>query len=962
MKQFSFALKAFARCLVLGLTIFSSATVSARTIRVPSLETYKFLSNDPPRSLRMYYSDYLSLLAQRCDWQYEYVDLGYADSAAEANETALKLLNEGKLDLIFDVIEQDSPAKLFYSSIPSVTKHIILVESYKESDFNNANLKRMAGATASASPDSPFQQRLLEEFSARNGLNLRVVLLPLGRYIEEEFIKNGIEACTQTLSFPVEEQKIIQKLGEYRVFFASRDKGIIQALDKGVSEILREDPLRFATMMAGPNRGQAFYLGNPSEQEIAYIKEHSPVHVLENNIGDDLTELLNVKNEFWKKVSSISGMEFVVDSVKRPDNTEFLPGISEIPQPVTSDSKKGGMGLRCTNAFYSVNAVLICAPGHTIEEFTTSLQRKQGVEITESIAIPLDMMNIVPFFRERFISFDAKPMKSVEECLRAIATGKCNAAIINHTYLDHLFKLGRFKSLQKQQKAVYDVPMCIYVSLDRPDVMISILNRAFAQFPYNYYNKLSEQQALYARDLLSRQRNRSIMVSSLSGILILFVICVLFVVIYHIKKLRHKMEYDDLTKIHSLNGFEKATGKMLRYKKGNFLLTELNVRDFSFINRIYGTEKGDKILISIAKQIMQCYGKHKDTVLGRGYADNFYIFQRIQDKESSCLNNMESEISLMQDMIGKSENIHLVIKSGNAVSDGSESLKILISRAGYARKSNHDSMVENFSVYNEQLKAQRENEEFIENNIEEALKNEEFMVYYQPKTCLDKQTICGAEALVRWKSKDGLVPPDRFIPVLEKNGLVGKLDNYVYETVFKYMNRLMSENVPLVPVSLNISRLNYNLKAFIENLNSLVKKYGIPKRYIELEIEERFAGANDDFIKDFIERLHREDFKVSMDDFGSGSSSLNMLSEIPVDIIKFDQRFLHHAEYSQASRIVLTSMIKMVHNLGKLTVCEGVETEKHVELLRSVGCNVAQGYYYSKPLNERDFKYYILTH
>ena len=132
MKQFSFALKAFARCLVLGLTIFSSATVSARTIRVPSLETYKFLSNDPPRSLRMYYSDYLSLLAQRCDWQYEYVDLGYADSAAEANETALKLLNEGKLDLIFDVTQQDSPAKLFYSSIPSVTKHIILVESYYE--------------------------------------------------------------------------------------------------------------------------------------------------------------------------------------------------------------------------------------------------------------------------------------------------------------------------------------------------------------------------------------------------------------------------------------------------------------------------------------------------------------------------------------------------------------------------------------------------------------------------------------------------------------------------------------------------------------------------------------------------------------------------------------------------------------------------------------------------------------
>jgi len=912
--------------------------------------------------MKLYYSEYLKLLGEKCGWEYSYVDTGFKKSAKETNEIVLKLLKEGKIDLAFDMTEQDPSLKLFYSDLPSLTKHIILVESFKERSFNNANLHKMTGASTSVCPDSPLQQKLVEEFSAKNGLNLRIVDLSLERYNEEEFIKNNVEACAITLSFPEDKQKIIQNLGEYRVFFASTDKKIISELDKGVAKILKNDPLRFATMSSGPNKGQSFYLGNPSAEEIVYLREHSPVHVLESNIEDGISELLDAKKEFWKMVSSISGMDFVVDSVKRPDNTEFLPGISEIPQPVTLDSKKGGMVLRCTNPFYSVNAVLVCAPGHSIEEFTTELQRKQGITTTETIAIPKDMVNVLPFFRERFIKFDVRKMESVEECLKEAASGKCNAAIVNNTYLDHLFKLGKFKTLQKQQRAIYDIPMCIYVSLDRPEIMISILNRAFSQLPYNYYNKLSDQQALFARDLLSRQRNKSIMISSLAVILVLFIICMLLVVLFHITKLRHRMEYDDLTRIHSLNGFEKATGKMLRYKKGKFLLTELNVRDFSFINRIYGTEKGDKILVSIANLIMQYFGNSKDTVLGRGYADNFYIFQKIPEKESSCLNDMETDISLMQEIIGKSENIHLVIKSGNAVSDGSESLKILISRAGYARKSNHDSMVENFSVYNETLKAQRENEEFIENNIEEALKNEEFVVYYQPKTCLEKKTICGAEALVRWNSKDGLIPPDRFIPVLEKNGLVGKLDNYVYETVFKYMNRLLSENVPIVPVSLNISRLNYNFKAFIDNLNSLVAKYGIPKRFIELEIEERFAGANDDFIKDFIERLHREDFKVSMDDFGSGSSSLNMLSEIPVDIIKFDQRFLHHAEYSQASRIVLTSMIKMVQSLGKLTVCEGVETEKHVELLQSVGCNMAQGYYYSKPLNERDFKYYILTH
>ena len=491
--------------------------------------------------MKLYYSEYLTLLAQTCGWEYDFVDFGNVATATEMNSLSLQFLREGKLDLAFDITEQDPSARLFYSSIPALTKHIMLVESYKESSFNSAHLMRMSGANTCTCLDAPFQQKLLEEFSARNGLNLRMIQIPLERYYEEEFIKNNIAACTVTLSFPADEQKIIQNLGEYRVFFASTKADIIKELDKGVSEILKKNPLRFATMMAGPNRGQAFYLENPNEAEITYIKEHSPVHVLESNIGDDLTEMLNVKNDFWKKVSSISGMDFIVDSVKKVDNTEFLPGISEVPQPVRQDSKKSGMVQRCTNPFYSVNAVLICAPGHTIEEFTTSLQRKQGVQNTQTIAIPQNMLNVIPFFRERFIPFEVLAMETVEGCLRATATGKCDAAIVNRTYLDHLFKIGRFKALHKQQQAVYDVPMCIYVSLDRPDVMINILNRAFAQLPYNYYNKISDQQALFARDQLSRQRSKNILISFLSGILILFVICVLLIVIYHIKKLRQAL-------------------------------------------------------------------------------------------------------------------------------------------------------------------------------------------------------------------------------------------------------------------------------------------------------------------------------------------------------------------------------------------------------------------------------------
>ena len=221
----------------------------------------------------------------------------------------------------------------------------------------------------------------------------------------------------------------------------------------------------------------------------------------------------------------------------------------------------------------------------------------------------------------------------------------------------------------------------------------------------------------------------------------------------------------------------------------------------------------------------------------------------------------------------------------------------------------------------------------------------------------------GAEALVRWKGENNvLIPPNVFIPVLERNGMVGILDHYVYNRVFKFMNRLQRENVPLVRISMNMSRLNHNTLEFVNELDILRERYEIDRQYVELEIEERFAGAGDDFLKDLIHRLHATGYMVSMDDFGSGQSSLNMLSEMPVDVVKIDQRFLMQAEYSQESRIILSYMVRMVNELGKESLCEGVETETHVQLLRDMGCRLAQGYYYSKPITEDEFKQFILDH
>lgn len=460
----------------------------------------------------------------------------------------------------------------------------------------------------------------------------------------------------------------------------------------------------------------------------------------------------------------------------------------------------------------------------------------------------------------------------------------------------------------------------------------------------------------------------------LGAVLFAVIFSVVFSILYS-KYLRRKFNeeknYDSVTGLLTLFGLEEQIANRYRIKKDEkFLLTELNVRDFASVNRIYGNKDGDEILNSIAKNLILLFsddGKSdKNVMLARGYADNFYIVQVCSD-EREVLNRMEFFQTNLQSKVGKERNVHIVLKSGSVFCRCDENhplnLRDVISKAGYARRTTKDSVVENFAVYDGSMQVQHENEERIENGIESAIRNKDLMVMYQPKINLSTGKIEGAEALIRWKTKNNaLIPPNVFIPVLERNGLVGVLDQYVYRSVFKFLKGLENENIQPVKISMNMSRLNNNSREFVNELDVLQAQYQVEKKYIELEIEERFAGAGDDFVCDLIHSLHEAGYQVSMDDFGSGESSLNMLSEMPVDIVKFDQRFLKQAEYSRDARVILAYMIKMVNELGKVTLCEGVETARHVKILQKCGCRLAQGYYYSKPINEEEFKKFILEH
>ena len=243
-------------------------------------------------------------------------------------------------------------------------------------------------------------------------------------------------------------------------------------------------------------------------------------------------------------------------------------------------------------------------------------------------------------------------------------------------------------------------------------------------------------------------------------------------------------------------------------------------------------------------------------------------------------------------------------------------------------------------------------------SMEKALLNHEFVIFLQPKVELKgKNNIVGAEALVRWIKSDGkIIPPMDFIPIFEKNGFVVNVDFCVYEQVCEFLSQRIKEGKKVVPVSVNVSRVHLEKEDFVERIDNLVTKYNIPRHLLEFELTENILFENADKAISVMNRLREMNFTVSMDDFGSGYSSLNLLKKLPVDVLKMDRGFLDNEEVKGNDEIVIKSIIEMAKKMQITVLCEGVETEKQAKFLQNAGCDLAQGYYFSRPVKVDEFK------
>ena len=273
-------------------------------------------------------------------------------------------------------------------------------------------------------------------------------------------------------------------------------------------------------------------------------------------------------------------------------------------------------------------------------------------------------------------------------------------------------------------------------------------------------------------------------------------------------------------------------------------------------------------------------------------------------------------------------------------------------------KDTNDSRLFAFQFYSDldRLKLMREKD--MENRMQDALNAGEFVVYLQPKLSLKDDTISGAEALVRWQDPErGLIPPDEFIPFFEKNRFIVEVDLYVFDQVCSLLRRWLDEGITPVPISVNMSRAHLAKTDFLDAYEAIRKAYGVPPELLEIELTETLVFTNPEALFQVIDQIHRRGYRCSMDDFGSGYSSLNLLKDLRMDTLKLDRAFFTSQNADNPrERDVVTSVIDLAEKLSMSTVAEGVETPAQTAFLKEARCDMVQGYVFSRPVPIPDFE------
>ena len=388
---------------------------------------------------------------------------------------------------------------------------------------------------------------------------------------------------------------------------------------------------------------------------------------------------------------------------------------------------------------------------------------------------------------------------------------------------------------------------------------------------------------------------------------------------------------------------------------GDYTGIFFNIHNFKYVNKVFDYSQGDVILRNYA-QMVKSY-LDSDEEIARLGGDNFVVICR--NENASDFISKIKDVHMSHEFRSVKRELQLGVTAGIACLEGVDKPREVMARTSIAYQAARKTGAGSIVVYTKEIQKHLMDDQEILAAFPQALAAGEFVVYYQPKVRIADKSIYGAEALVRWVRDGQVVTPARFIPQLEREGSVCRLDYYMLEQVCGFLKSRLDKGLKIVPVSVNFSRRHLEEGDLVERITGTIDRFGIDRSYIEIELTESEDYQNYEIMSSVIRRLKERGISTSIDDFGTGFSSLNMIKKVDLDTIKIDKSLIPFDDVSNNKHqdiVMFSSIIDLIGRLGKKSVAEGVETTQQLDYLEKLGCDIVQGYVFDKPLPKDEFE------
>ena len=895
--------------------------------------------------------EYLKVLCDYVNWKIEYI-------ACDSWGMALEMLENKEVDLVGSAQYSSERAEIFQYADISSGYTFGVIATNPDSNIAYEDFHAMQ-AISFGMVENYVRKTEFLEYLSHNGITDPVIVEYKTTADMHAALDAGeVDAFVHTFTEVKAGQRIIGRFAPrpfYYITYKGNDE-VLRELNQAIVDLKMNQPELETELMNEfyydkfdkdvlLTTEEKAYLAQKGTLKVAYLDNYYPF----TYVKDD--EFRGLTRELLESGLSITGLE--LEYILYPDSKNAMTAVQNGDVDIFAYCNKSGAVLNV----YDIKSVCDYA------EIPLVVVMDKSDEIDE-IDVIATVSQLKDNAKTATLNDDVKVSlyETQQMCIDALVDGEVDAVLCNGYLVEHLMRTSVSYS-NLQVKTIIDADYQISIAVHETELLLaSVLEKTISIVDSKMINEYLLRENTYPLVSITEfiTNNSLVIIAILIGCMVVVV-----VVVSHMladsRKIQTLMYKDTKMDIWNLNYLTYwGEHKLLPEQKKKYALVYLNLSKFRRYNIIYGWNAGERLLEAIVDVLVQHVDQNTE-ICARNQGDRFVLLMQYQE-EHLFVGRIKSIKNKVENRIQKETGDHMQLQLGvYFIPNGELDIRRGMNFANQALEFVDGKKDDGIKVYDDSLQVLVKERHEREKLLESVDIWKDFVAFYQPKVDIRDGKIVGAEALVRFKdpTEGGAIKsPFYFVPYYEQTGKITELDFFVFESVCKLLRRRLDEGLPVVTISCNFSRMHFMKPGFADRFEAVLEKYNVSKDLIEVEITETLVVEEMQHhdVKSAFEELNERGIHLSIDDFGAGYSSLGIFEQIPASVVKMDRSFLLNQNNPDRQVKIMRGIVKLSDELKAQVVCEGVETEKDVALMKKIGAFVAQGYYYSKPVPEHEFE------